>query len=78
MVYVECRFRPTDNRTYTYEYDGDEPLEPGDFVKVPDALSGGDGWKRVEVVSITNEAPPFPCKPILGLYNPDVEPDAAA
>lgn len=71
-VYVGCKFRPEDKRVYTYEWSG-EPLAPGDIVKVADARS--DGWKRVEVVSITDEKPAFDCKPILGLYNPDAEPD---
>ncbi len=71
--YVACRFRPTDTRTYTYVHDG-EPLKPGDMVKVADARS--DGWKRVEVVSISDEAPPFACKPVLGLAEPE-EPAAA-
>lgn len=61
--FIKCRFRPLDTRTYTYANDGD-PVAPGDFVKVADARS--DGWKRVEVVSVTDKAPPFACKPILG------------
>lgn len=69
-VYVACKFRSTDTRTYTYSWNG-EPLAPGDFVKVEDARS--DGWKRVEVVSVSDEAPPFPCKPILGKIDPDAE-----
>jgi hypothetical protein len=68
--YVACRFRPADTRTYTYVNDG-PAVAPGDFVKVADARS--DGWKRVEVVSITEEAPPFACKPILGLVEDEVE-----
>ena len=44
MQFVACKFRPTDTRTFTYHYEGSEPLQPGDFVKVPDARS--DGWKR--------------------------------
>lgn len=75
MQYVACKFRPEDKRTYTYEWDG-EPLTKGDFVKVPD--KSGDGWKRVTVDAISDEAPPYACKPILGLYNPDTEPDADA
>ena len=70
-VYVACKFRPTDSRSYTYAYDGAEPLAPGDFVKVDDARS--DGCKRVEVVSISDQAPPFACKPILGKIDPDAE-----
>lgn len=69
-VFVACKFRPEDARTYTYEWEG-ETLNPGDIVKVADNRS--DGWKRVTVVSVTNVAPPFVCKPILGLYNPDLE-----
>jgi len=69
--YVACKFRPTDYRSYTYAYDGDEPLAPGDMVTVEDARS--DGWKRVEVVSISDEAPPFACKPILGKIDPEAE-----
>lgn len=73
--YVKCRFRPEDSRIYTYV----NPLEPvsvGDFVKVPDARSFDDGWKRVEVMEITDEEPPFTCKAILGRIDP--EGDAAA
>lgn len=73
-VFVACKFRPEDKRTYTYEWEGD-PLNPGDIVKVADNRS--DGWKRVTVVSVSDEAPSFPCKPILGLYNPDLEEPAA-
>lgn len=62
-TYVACKFRPEDNRSYTYAWDG-EPLAAGDEVKVPDNKS--DGWKRVTVVSVTDEAPPFACKMILG------------
>jgi len=67
-VYVAVKFRPEDTRTYTYEWSG-EPLMAGDQVKVPDNRS--DGWKRVTVVSVTDEAPPFACKAILGRYEPD-------
>lgn len=68
MQYVACKFRPTDTRSYTYENDG-EPVAVGDFVKVPDNRS--DGWKRVEVVEISDTAPPFACKPILGKVTDD-------
>jgi len=63
MQYVVCKFRPTDARSYTYHNDG-EPVDVGDQVKVADARS--EGWKRVEVVAIVGEKPPFPTKPILG------------
>lgn len=62
--FIACKFRPEDTRTYTYHHDG-EPVSIGDMVKVPDNRS--DGWKRVEVVSITDEMPKFPTKAILGL-----------
>lgn len=78
MQYAACKFRPEDTRTYTYAWDG-EPLAPGDQVKVADNRS--DGWKRVTVVSVADEAPPFECKPILGKDEAetlaDEQPDAA-
>lgn len=73
MQYVACKFRPEDKRAYTYEWSG-EPLNKGDVVKVPDR--SGDGWNRVTVVSISDKAPPFACKPILGLCDPDADADA--
>lgn len=62
--FVSVKFRPTDKRSYTYSNEGD-PVSVGDFVKVPDSRE--DGWKRVEVVAVTDAAPSFPTKPILGL-----------
>jgi hypothetical protein len=76
MQYIACKFRASDARAYTYHNDGD-PVAVGDFVKVPDALNGDDGWKRVEVVEIVDAAPSFPTKPILGLVESDDEPEAA-
>ena len=72
MKYAKCRFRPTDTRLYTYENPGLD-LVAGDFVKVADNRVP-TAWKRVEVVELTDEIPPFACKPILGIYNPDAEP----
>lgn len=69
-VYVACKFRPEDTRTYTYEYSGDD-LVCGDEVKVPD--KSGEGWQRVYVVDITDEAPSFPCKKILGKLEPEAD-----
>lgn len=63
--FVACKFRIEDTRTYTYANDGD-PVNDGDVVRVPDR--SGDGWKKVFVVSTTDQAPPFECKPILGLH----------
>lgn len=77
MQYIACKFRPADTRTFTYHYDGVEPLKVGDMVKVPDPRSA-DGWKRVHVAELDVEKPTkFDTKPILGLCNPDVEPDEA-
>lgn len=73
--FVACRFRPEDTRTYTYHNDG-EPLAVGDMVKVADARA--DGWKRVEVVHVTDEEPPFPTKPILGKIEPEADAGADA
>jgi hypothetical protein len=73
MQYVACKFRSEDTRSYTYEWDG-EPLAVGDAVKVPDR--SGDGWKRVEVVSISDEAPAFACKPILGKLEAELATEA--
>lgn len=67
-VYAAVKFRPEDTRTYTYEWSG-EPLMAGDQVKVPDNRS--DGWKRVTVVSVSDQAPSFACKPILGKVEPE-------
>lgn len=69
MQYVACKFRSTDTRSFTYSYDLAEPIAVGDMVKVPDR--SGDGWKRVEVVSISDNVPAFPTKPILGKLDPD-------
>lgn len=76
MQYVKCKFRAADTRLYTYEWDG-EPLNPGDIVKVADNRDP-TAWKRVTVVETTDEAPPFACKPILGLADaPEAEAPAA-
>ena len=61
--YIACKFRPEDTRTYTYHNDGN-PVRVGDFVKVADNRS--DGWKRVEVVALLDNAPPFETKELLG------------
>lgn len=71
--YVACTFREGDARSYTYTNTG-EPVAVGDVVRVPD--KSGDGWKKVFVVNVTNEAPPYDCKPILGLYVEGVHGDA--
>lgn len=73
-VFVACKFRPTDTRSYTYSYDGEDTFAPGDMVKVADNRDP-TAWKRVTVVSVTDEAPPFACKPILGRVEDVAEPD---
>lgn len=77
MKYVACKFRPEDTRQYTYAYDGPDDLVCGDEVKVPDPRSD-DGWKRVYVVDITDEAPSFACKKILGKVEPEADAATAA
>lgn len=62
--FVAVKFKPEDSRTYTYSWDGPD-LFPGDRVKVADNRDPS-AWKRVTVVSVSDEAPPFACKPILG------------
>ena len=68
--YYACKFRSTDSRSYTYHHDGDE-FAVGDFVRVEDR--SGDGWKRVEVVAVSDQPPSFATKPILCLHT---EPEA--
>lgn len=75
MLYCKCKFRDTDERSYTYEWAGDEPIVPGDFVKVADNR-GPDAWKRVRVVEVSEEAPNFVCKPILGRVEDEADDDS--
>ncbi len=70
--YVACKFCATDKKSFTYHYDGEEVLFAEDSVKVPDR--SGDGWKRVIVVAVSDEAPPFPTKGIIGKIEPE-QPD---
>ena len=62
-MFVSVKFNPRHNRTYTYAYDGADPLRPGDLVKVETK----DGTKTVTVAAVDVEKPPFPCKPILSV-----------
>lgn len=57
--YLACEFHPG-GRTYTYANDG-EPVDAGAKVVVP----ANQGERIVTVVSTTDDAPPFECKPIL-------------
>jgi hypothetical protein len=57
--FVAVKFRVGDSRP-TPMRGMAEPLHDGDTVRVEDR--SGDGWKKVFVVSTTDEAPPFQCK----------------
>ena len=70
--FVKCRFGPLDKRLYTYANEG-AAVAVGDFVKVADR--SGEGWKKVEVMEVTDEVPPFACKPILGKLEPEPAPE---
>jgi hypothetical protein len=72
--YVQCTFA-TGGRAYTYHWDG-EPVDVGDQVEA----MGRDGKVTLAVVGVSEDAPPFATKPILGLAPPKVdtpEPEAA-
>jgi hypothetical protein len=71
--YVQVRFRPEDQRGYTYHNDG-EPVAVGDFVEV-DARGS---VKAVEVVHLSDEAPQFPTKAIIRKVEAPEAPPAAA
>jgi len=60
-MFVTVKFNPWDTRTYTYAYDGDQSLKPGDLVTVD---TPREGSKTVEVVSVDVPEPTFACKPI--------------
>ena len=59
-MFVAVKFNPADTRHYTYEYEGVEQIEPGDFVVVETR----DGRKAVEVVDADVPRPSFSCKAI--------------
>lgn len=69
--YVAVRF--LDNagesrgRPYTYHWDGPPP-QPGDVAIV----DGFEGWSRVAVVDVTDDAPPFATKPLLEICDPNL------
>lgn len=52
MRYVQIQFNPWDRQAYTYTYEGDAPLAPGDRVEVETAR----GVSEVEVVGYGSEA----------------------
>lgn len=77
-VYLACKFRANDKRTYTYHHDGDD-VAVGDKVKVPSNRSD-EGWSAVVVAAIHSEAPAFDTKAILGKVDPiaPAQPDLLA
>jgi hypothetical protein len=64
MHYVSCRFHRGDPKGYTYAYDGEVDLRPGDKVEVEKSKRYGGGVCIVEVIGYV-EKPDFACKPIL-------------
>jgi cell fate regulator YaaT (PSP1 superfamily) len=64
--FVKVQFNPWDQRSYTYASDGHK-CAVGDKVKVETKR----GETIVEVVGLTDEQPPFECKPILGKHIPE-------
>lgn len=64
--FVAVRFNPWDRKTFTYHFDGETPPKPGDAVRVD---ARGEE-KVVEVVSVSQHAPRFETKPIIGPWTP--------
>lgn len=62
--YVAAKFRETDTRTWTYHYDGDEPIIAGQTIRVQSRDPGG-GWVPVIVKSISSLDPGFSTKPVM-------------
>ncbi len=58
--YLFVKFRPQDERSYTYHHDGDA-VHVGDYVQVP--LPHGRRMKA-EIIGISRARPPFATKPI--------------
>lgn len=59
-MFISVKFRPEDQRAYTYTYDGLVPIVPGDYVEVDTR----EGRKIVQVHEVDLPEPPFVCKPI--------------
>lgn len=68
--YLACAFKEG-SRPYTYHNDG-EPLAVGDLVRVA-GRSGSE--QRVRVAALIDEPPSFETKPIIGLAEPELEPE---
>ncbi len=69
--FVAVKFRPSDKRTWTYHNDR-APVACGDVVKVPPRF--GSGWQRATGHEITDEAPAFETKAIMGVVQDDPPP----
>ena len=59
-MFISVNFNAADYQAYTYTYDGEEQLSPGDFVVVETKY----GRKPVTVHEVDVSEPPFRCKPI--------------
>lgn len=67
-MFVAVKFQPADARTYTYRYDGNCEVSPGDFCVVETR----DGRRPVEVAAVDLPEPPFDCKPIIAILTEKV------
>ena len=68
--YIAVKFRETDTRTWTYHYDGDSEIGPGQTIRVQGRDPGG-GWEPVIVEAVLTVAPNFRTKPVMEV--PDAE-----
>ena len=59
-MFISVKFNAADYWAYTYTYEGEEQLSPGDFVVVETK----DGRKTVTVHEVDVSEPQFRCKPI--------------
>lgn len=63
-MFITVKFHEEATRTYTYAYDGGQPLATGDRVTVD---TQKDGLKTVIVECVDVPEPPFSCKQIIGI-----------
>lgn len=74
--YIAVTFNEGDRKTFTYHEMAAEdaaPLMPGDVGQIVDHRTGR--LKRVHVVSIIKDKPPFPTKPIERYVAPPTDDD---
>lgn len=62
-MFISVKFSAQDHRAYTYVYDGEDKLAPGDFVIV----EMKDGRKIVTVHEVDLPKPAFICKAITSI-----------